>query len=319
MKIENDRSIDDVDRKLLELLRADGRASNRALAEAVGLTEVSVAARIRRLIDADVLAVTAVFDYARAGYRFEASVAVQTAGKAVREVARKLAKLPLVHTVAIVLGPADLSVAARAPTHEELFDLITAQIPAVAGVRRITTELIAETVDLRSGFATFPTDEPELVFPAPVVDLDPLDHEVIRALVHDGRQSNRQIARDLDVAANTVRSRIVRLEEAGLMRIVAQVDPMSLDPTRVFAYLGVEVEGPRARNVARALARLPEIQFSAVAIGDHHVVAAVTTADQASLRDLVVDRLPTIAGVRRTETWQIVEVVKANYHWVRFL
>lgn len=311
-------SLDPIDRKLLELLRADGRASNRSLADAVDLTEVSVAARLRRLMDANVLGVTAVFDWKAAGYQFDASLAIRTEGRAAREVARSLARLALVHTVAIVLGPADLAVGVRAATTDEVFDLITRRIPAVKGVRHVATRWIVETVGLRRGFATFPAVQPELVFPAPVVELDELDHAVIRALVRDGRQSNRRIARDLDVAASTVRSRVVRLEEAGLMRIVAQVDPMSVDPTRTFAQLGIQVDGPRAHDVARALAALPEVQYSAVSIGHHDVVAVVTAADPAALRELVVAELPRIAGVRHTETWQIVEVVKANYHWVRF-
>ncbi len=47
--------MDDVDRRLLVLLQADGRMSNVALAEAVGLAPSTVHARVRRLVDTGVI------------------------------------------------------------------------------------------------------------------------------------------------------------------------------------------------------------------------------------------------------------------------
>ncbi|MFC7753251.1 Lrp/AsnC family transcriptional regulator [Tsukamurella soli] len=47
--------MDEVDRRLLGLLQVDGRMSNVALAEAVGLAPSTVHARVRRLVDTGVI------------------------------------------------------------------------------------------------------------------------------------------------------------------------------------------------------------------------------------------------------------------------
>ena len=41
--------IDDIDRQVIELLRADGRMPTKAIARTVGLAETTVAARLRQL------------------------------------------------------------------------------------------------------------------------------------------------------------------------------------------------------------------------------------------------------------------------------
>ena len=61
-------AVDDVDRRLIELLRVDGRMAFRALGEALGLTESSVRARVRQLEAAGFMKVVAVADAAAAGF-----------------------------------------------------------------------------------------------------------------------------------------------------------------------------------------------------------------------------------------------------------
>src|SRR5690606_14164839 len=51
--------------------------------------------------------------------------------------------------------------------------------------------------------------------------IDDLDKSIIVALEVDGRRPYRDIARDLDVAEATVRSRVNRLSESGLIKITA--------------------------------------------------------------------------------------------------
>lgn len=47
--------LDDLDRAILAALRADGRMSHRAIAAAVGTTQPTVSARIRRMEDAGII------------------------------------------------------------------------------------------------------------------------------------------------------------------------------------------------------------------------------------------------------------------------
>ncbi|MGH7802904.1 MAG: Lrp/AsnC family transcriptional regulator, partial [Candidatus Binatia bacterium] len=96
------RTVDELDRKLMRLLAQDGRKTNRDLARAVGATEPTVRARIRRLSKDGVMRVVAVTDMEAAGYEFYVLLWIQTEGRPVREVAQELAALPSVFTVVVM-------------------------------------------------------------------------------------------------------------------------------------------------------------------------------------------------------------------------
>ena len=57
-----------------------------------------------------------------------------------------------------------------------------------------------------------------------LIDLDEIDQAIIGLLREDGRMAYRAIARQLDIAENTVRSRVRRMEESNTMRVVAVTD-----------------------------------------------------------------------------------------------
>src|SRR5437764_13848263 len=60
--------LDIADLKIIDILLEDGRANNRSMTARVGLTEETVAARIRSMIDREIIGITAIFDWEAAGY-----------------------------------------------------------------------------------------------------------------------------------------------------------------------------------------------------------------------------------------------------------
>ncbi len=60
--------------------------------------------------------------------------------------------------------------------------------------------------------------------PSRHIDLDDTDQAIIQLLRQDGRMAYRAIARELDIAENTVRARVRRMEESNTMRVVAVTD-----------------------------------------------------------------------------------------------
>src|SRR5215212_3641837 len=55
--------------------------------------------------------------------------------------------------------------------------------------------------------------------------LDELDKRIIRLLQRNARVPNTEIGRELDVTETTIRNRVSRLLDEGLIEIVAVVDP----------------------------------------------------------------------------------------------
>lgn len=312
-------TLDEADRRIIELLIADGRASNRSLAAEVGLTEATVAARLRRLVDQRVLGVSAIFDWEAAGYGWDLWLAVAVEGRPPKEVGADIARLPWVHSVGVVFGPFDLVVHVLTPRREDVVEFLTDRISATVGVRDFTVDVTLAWVKYEMNAAALPLDVGDLSFPAPVVSLDTLDQAAIAALARDGRQSNREIARQLGVSDGTIRGRLRRLEEAGMLRITAQTDSWRTGMVSSWAFVGIKTEGANARLLGEKLAAVPEIDFVALTAGRHDLFVHISAPSRGRLVDLVVNELRAGAGIRSTETWEVVASVVHDYRWVRLL
>ena len=79
--------------------------------------------------------------------------------------------------------------------------------------------------------------------------VDELDRRIIRMLQVNGRLSNTEVARALDVTETTVRKRIAHLLDEKLMAIVAVPSPEAAGAT-LSAIMGVSVDLPAMQAVA---------------------------------------------------------------------
>src|SRR5690606_6034390 len=112
----------------------------RSLAEALGVNDATVAARLRRLEEEAIVRVVAVTDMAAFGHEHLAFALLRCAGRPVLEVGAELAEMEEAIGVVVTTGRVDLvlSVLARDRAHlAELNDAIT----ATAGVDSVRWEL----------------------------------------------------------------------------------------------------------------------------------------------------------------------------------
>ena len=58
---------------------------------------------------------------------------------------------------------------------------------------------------------------------------DDLNQQIIRLLQDDGRAAYDVIGQKLGVSGGTIRNRVTRMRDAGMLRIVAVVDPVAVD------------------------------------------------------------------------------------------
>jgi DNA-binding Lrp family transcriptional regulator len=140
-------------------------------------------------------------------------------------------------------------------------------------------------------------------------ELDDLDREIVEVLRLDGRTSNREIARRLGIAEGTVRTRIKRLEDQGLMRIVAVTDIFAAGKN-VYATVGLTVDKRRIYEVCAALEQIEEVTFVSVAFGLYDVVAVLLMESRTRMLEILSTQIATIPGVRRTETADGLEILK---------
>ena len=107
------------DRRIIELLRADGRCSYRRISRATGLSESAVRHRVTRMVNHGVFRVTIVTDPVAMGC-LAARVHVRIRGRAAAEVAHELAAVPATDFVALITGRDSVIVDLVCDDHDHL-------------------------------------------------------------------------------------------------------------------------------------------------------------------------------------------------------
>ena len=149
------------------------------------------------------------------------------------------------------------------------------------------------------------------------IDLDDTDQAIIDLLRTDGRMPYRAIARELDIAENTVRARVKRMEESDTMRLVAVTDIEAAGYGMLLA-IGVQVAGRAPEKVARDMAAIPQVFSVNVVVGAQDIEILVVARDQADLSELISTKLGGIEGVRRLTPALALDVLKNQPDWVPF-
>ena len=127
----------------------------------------------------------------------------------------------------------------------------------------------------------------------------------------------RTIARELNIAENTVRARVRRMEISDTMRVVAVTDIEAAGYGMLLA-IGVQVEGRSPEAVAREMASIPEVFSVNVVVGAQDIEILVVARDQAELSELIRDKLGALEGVRRLTPALALDVLKNQPDWVPF-
>lgn len=129
-------SLDDLDRRLVEALQRDGRASYAELAELVGLSPAATRLRVQRLLDANVVQVVGVTDPLALGYPVMAALGVRVE-RNVREVADRIAAIAGVIYVVFTSGSFDLLVEVICEDSSRLLTVIDDEIRGIPDVRSV--------------------------------------------------------------------------------------------------------------------------------------------------------------------------------------
>lgn len=149
------------------------------------------------------------------------------------------------------------------------------------------------------------------------IELDDLDRALIDRLRDDGREGNRALATSLNVNEVTVAARLRRLEEAGVMRIVAITD-IRLFGHREFAFAMINVANRSVLDVAADFAKLPEAISVTVCTGRFDIIVALLGRDRLHIADLFGDVLPKVKGVNAIHGCMALDVLKYESKWTLF-
>ena len=134
-----------------------------------------------------------------------------------------------------------------------------------------------------------------------IVMMNALDERLIAALRHDARASLSDLALLLNVSRTTVRSRIERLQQSGVIigfSVVLQNDAKQ-DPVR--GLMMIAVEGRGTDRIIRQMNGLPEVRALHSTNGRWDLIAEIATQTLDEF-DTVLGKIRKIDGIVRSET-----------------
>jgi Lrp/AsnC family transcriptional regulator, regulator for asnA, asnC and gidA len=143
--------------------------------------------------------------------------------------------------------------------------------------------------------------------------LDDTSKAIIEQLQLDGRRSYAAIGKAVGLSEAAVRQRVQRLTEAGVMQVVAVTDPLELGFDRQ-AMIGIKAEGA-LEPIADELAKMDEVEYVVITAGSFDLLAEVLCESDEHLLRVLSERIRQIEGVKATETFVYLKLVKQTYSW----
>ncbi|CAI3805017.1 hypothetical protein GLGCALEP_03775 [Pseudomonas sp. MM221] len=162
------------------------------------------------------------------------------------------------------------------------------------------------------GFQPISTPAPRYGTPyMSISTLDDLDLGIVRELQMDGRRAFREIARTLSVPEATIRTRVKRLQDQGVVQILAFTDPSKLGHAKL-ALLFVKVAPQDHDRVIDTLGRWTEVSYLSTIMGVADICVQVLCRDDESLWNLQ-QRVRSLPGVHEVQSTQEVKVHKLRF------
>jgi Lrp/AsnC family transcriptional regulator for asnA, asnC and gidA len=144
--------------------------------------------------------------------------------------------------------------------------------------------------------------------------MDETDRAIISYLQYDGRMPFVRIAAELGISEGTVRRRVKRMAEGGVLQIVAVVEPQLLG-WGAAGMIGVTVQVGQADAVAHRIAQFPEVSYLFMASGEFDLFVEVFCRDREHFVSFLNQELQQVPGVERTQTFMILKTYKLSYRW----
>ena len=139
-------SLDQLDTRIIDILRTNGRATNQEIAERLSVTAATVSARLQKMEEARVMRVVAVTDFAAHDYNVIIALGVTVHGRAIDAVAADLGELRQVLSVNIMNGDHDIELLVALHDFTEVPQLLFEEIARIEGVTHIASGLAVDIV-----------------------------------------------------------------------------------------------------------------------------------------------------------------------------
>ena len=136
----------ELDLKIIDILKIDGRTSNHKIAETLDITTNVVATRIRRMEKAKAMKIVAVSDFAAYDFNVLLPIGIDVKGRRADDVAEDLAGLDEVASVQLVSGKHDIEILVTLSSLQHMGEFLLEKISKIKGIRSLDPSVAVEII-----------------------------------------------------------------------------------------------------------------------------------------------------------------------------
>jgi DNA-binding Lrp family transcriptional regulator len=300
---------DNTDTEIIAALREDPRITNKDVANQIDLAETTVAQRIKLMASRGVMRVIAQQHVFSNGFEVMAFLFAETSGRKVQSIAQEIAGFDDVISIAQGIGNPDIFAHIRSDSLENIHRL-SAKIGEIRGVASIEIVICLKVHKYVSTVGELLSHSP--VSASTKVGKSERDNAILETLARDGRISNRELARQLDVSEGTIRQRIGSMERAGRMQFGVVCSSTALQ-IGTLAIMRIRVQQKRKNAVLLRLVDTGAVQLVGEVSGRANLFVLANTRDAQELGDLCDNHIQSIRGVLGVDVQILVAPFKHRY------
>jgi Lrp/AsnC family transcriptional regulator for asnA, asnC and gidA len=148
--------IDELDAKIITLLRQNGRRSNVEIARRLSIAEGTVRKRIDRLVGEGVIQIGAWADPYKIGYQVYINMDLQVQLEEIEQIAHRLAKLPEIFFLGLSTGRSGIFAGCCFRSNVHFHDFLIQDLARIPGIQSISTTIITKILKREHSFPVLP-------------------------------------------------------------------------------------------------------------------------------------------------------------------
>lgn len=141
--------------------------------------------------------------------------------------------------------------------------------------------------------------------------IDKIDRKIVHKLIENGRCSYTQLAKELGTSLATVSKRVDTLLQDNVISIQAVINPDKLG-YRAGATLTLNIELSKMKEICDQLAAFPNVSLMVTLLGRFDILLFIDNRNWEELQDFIKTKLSRIPGIKKVDTYLILEVIKRN-------
>jgi DNA-binding Lrp family transcriptional regulator len=298
--------MDILNRKIIALLKSDGRCSNAQIAKELGVNVATVAKHIDKMLEEDVISIKTVLNPFKFGFNAHAFITLDIKLSKIDQACAQLINNPGISLLATTFGRFDVLIIADFPTWETLQEFVTRELPNIEGISKIDTFPIIEIKKIYTGlfkYDSYVNTPPQI---------DEVDLTIIKTLNENGRLSYAELAHRLKISLTTVSRRVARLKKEEIIKITAIRNPSKWGYL-ANAYSVLHADLNKVNTICANLSAYPEIHLIMTLMSGFEILFGMHFPNPELMYEFIVNKIAQIDGVFNIETFVCAETRKRSY------